>query len=741
MMMQAILDEVAAGLHGDPHRVLGRHHDNGAIVFRTFRPDVDEATIHWRGERHPMVLSHPGGIYEARVDGAELPPPGDYTIAVKGPAGETTSGDPYAFSPTLGEVDLHLVGEGTHYRLYDHLGAHHRIHQGVAGTAFAVWAPEAARVAVVGDFNGWDGLLHAMRRLDGGVWELFVPEVAPGALYKFEVLTKTGERLVKADPFGRQMELRPSTASRVTVSDYRWGDEAWIKARGEHDPFTRPMTIYEVHLGSWRQHGGPRRHHDRPNWLSYRELADELVDYVVELGFTHVELLPVAEHPFDGSWGYQVGGYFAPTSRHGTPDDFRYFVDRCHQRGIGVLLDWVAAHFPKDAFGLGRFDGTALYEHLDVRQGEHKQWGTYVFNYDRPQVKNFLVANALYWLDEFHIDGLRADAVASMLYLDYAADNEGDWVPNEFGGRENLGAIEMLRTLNDTVKERHPGCVIIAEESTSWPGVTHPTRAGGLGFDCKWNMGWMHDTLAYFEKDPIHRAFHHGLVTFGLMYAFSERFVLPLSHDEVVHMKGALLDKMYGDRWRKLANLRALYAHMWAHPGKKLLFMGGEIGQWREWHEERALDWELLADPDHEGIQRLLTDLNRFYRDHPAMWQADGHSAGFRWIDANDSAQSVASYLRLVMPERGAREDDFDRDHVLCVGNFTPLPRHRYRVGVPRRGIYREALNTDATIYGGSGLGNLGAVEAKAEPCHGFDNSLELTLPPLSVVYFEPPNR
>jgi 1,4-alpha-glucan branching enzyme len=535
------------------------------------------------------------------------------------------------------------------------------------------------------------------------------------------------------------MELRPGTASVVTVSDFVWNDGEWIAERERQDLGRLPMSIYEVHLGSWRQHPGPRRHHGRPNWLSYRELAGELVDYVADMGFTHIELLPVMEHPFDGSWGYQVGGYFAPTSRYGSPDELRAFVDRCHQRGIGVILDWVPAHFPKDAFGLGRFDGTALYEHLDHRQGEHKQWGTYIFNYGRNEVRNFLIANALYWLDEFHVDGLRADAVASMLYLDYAAEGDGDWVPNRYGGREHIEAIELLRELNDVVRARHPGCAVIAEESTAWPGVTHPTRAGGLGFAFKWNMGWMHDTLDFFEKDPVHRAFHHGKITFGLMYAFSERYVLPLSHDEVVHMKGSLLGKMSGDEWQRLANLRALFGHMWAHPGKKLLFMGGEIGQHREWSEERSLDWELLEQPSHAGLKRLVADLNRSY---PAMWAEDDLSSGFRWVDANDSAQSVVSYLRLAASggeTEAAQVELADRDYVLCVGNFTPVPRHGYRVGVPRPGIHREALNTDAGDYGGSGMGNLGAVEARPVPCHGLPASVELTLPPLSMLYFVPP--
>jgi len=733
---RAALDQVAAVTHPDPHQLLGRHVEDGELVFRAFRPDTDVLAVVWDGRRLPMTLAHPGGIYEARTEG-EPPPPGAYQLEIPAADEPHRFGDPYAFSPTIGSVDLHLFGEGKHHQLYRVLGAHHREHQGVMGTCFSVWAPEAQRVSVVGDFNAWNGCLHAMRRLDGGVWEIFVPGLEPGAIYKFEVFTKGGHALIKADPYGRQMELRPSTASVVTETAFTWSDAAWIEKRDAEDAGRRPMSIYEVHLGSWRQHPGPRRHHGQPNWLSYDELSHELVDYVADMGFTHVELLPVMEHPFDGSWGYQVGGYFAPTSRFGPPDGFRAFVDRCHQRGVGVILDWVPAHFPKDAFSLGRFDGTALYEHLDPRQGEHKQWGTYVFNYGRNEVRNFLIANALYWIDEFHVDGLRADAVASMLYLDYAATGDGDWIPNRYGGREHIEAIEMLRELNDVIRTRHRGAFVAAEESTAWPGVTHPTEVGGLGFGFKWNMGWMHDTLAYFQKDPVHRAFHHDKITFGLMYAFSERYVLPLSHDEVVHMKRSLLDKMAGDRWQKLANLRGLLAHMWAHPGKKLLFMGGEIGQWREWSEERSLDWELLDDPSHAGVKRLVGDLNRLYKDHPAMWIADDLPQGFRWVDANDSGQSVVSYLRIAASP-GKEPDLASADYVLCVGNFTPVPRHGYRIGVPRAGIHREVLNTDAGDYGGSGMGNMGAVEAREVPSHGFSASVELTLPPLSMSYFVP---
>jgi 1,4-alpha-glucan branching enzyme len=731
-MSNSEIERVVTLTHDDPHRLLGPHLEDGKLVMRAFCPGVRElAVVFDGGERTPMVQVHPAGLFELRTDDDARPAPSRYELE---PGGEASLRyrDPYGFWPTLGELDLHLVGEGRHRELWRWLGAHSRTHQDVTGTAFAVWAPSAKRVSVVGDFNDWDGRRHAMRCLGAGIWELFVPDVGDGALYKYELVGADGELIVKADPLGQAMQLRPQTASQVSVSRHTWQDDDWMKARREHAAAQSPMAIYEVHLGAWRQHTGEQRQAGQPNWYSYRELAEHLVDYVSELGFTHLELMPIMEHPFDGSWGYQVGGYYAPTSRYGSPDDFRYFIDRCHQKGIGVILDWVPAHFPKDAFGLGRFDGTALYEHLDSRRGEHRQWGTYVFNYGRHEVRNFLIANAIYWLEEFHIDGLRADAVASMLYLDYAATSPDEWEPNEQGGRENLEAISFVRELNDTVHERCPGCMVIAEESTSWPGVTHATSAGGLGFDLKWNMGWMHDTLDYFEKNPIHRSYHHNLLTFGLMYAFSERFVLPLSHDEVVHLKKSLLSKMAGDRWRMFANLRALFAHMWAHPGKKLLFMGGELGQWEEWDESAELDWGLLEEPDHAGLQRLIKDLNQAYRSHPALYRADHHPAGFRWIDANDTNQSVISYLRYGGPEQGAH------DYVMCLANLTPLSREGYRLGVPSGARHREILNTDAGVYGGSGVGNLGVVTPSDVPSHGFAHSLELTLPPLAVLWLVP---
>lgn len=757
------IERIVAALDPDPHRFLGAHEEDGAVVVRVFRPDavgvtaipVDPAIA----PRHLRRI-HPAGLFEGRFPGAKAPM--RYRLRIQRPLDVLEIADPYTFWPSLGDIDLHLAAEGTHVWIYQRLGAHVREIDGVTGTAFAVWAPNARRVSVVGSFNGWDGRFHMMRKLGGGFWEIFIPDVREGALYKFEILTPKGELILKADPYGQAMELRPDTASKVYTSRYRFTDEPWMQARAKRAPERLPMNIYEVHLGSWKRAprgegeeamappGQPRR------WLTYRELAHELVDYVADLGFSHIELMPVMEHPFDGSWGYQVSGYFAPTSRYGDPDDLRYLIDRCHAKGIGVILDWTPAHFPKDAFALGRFDGTELYEHWDPRMGEHRQWQTYIFHYGRWEVLNFLLSNALYWLTEFHADGLRVDAVASMLYLDYGASHPGEWVPNKYGGRENLEAIAFLQKLTDLVHERVPGAVVCAEESTAWPLVTRPPYLGGLGFDFKWNMGWMHDTLDYFSFDPIHRAFHHGRMTFGIMYAFSERFLLPFSHDEVVHLKKSLLSKMPGDRWKMHANLRALYGYMWAHPGKKLLFMGGELGQWSEWGEANELQWERLEEPDGAGMQKLVRDLNAIYKRYPAMHELDDVPEGFVWIDANDAMQSVASFIRFASRPRPdvdkggeapAPAENGPTDlktapppgiHVVFVGNFTPLPRYAYRIGVPRRCRYIEVLNSDAHEYGGSGLGNMGAVEVEEVPCHGFAQSIVLTLPPLAVLYLVP---
>ena len=614
----------------------------------------------------------------------------------------------------LGEVDLHLIGEGRHERLWEVLGARVTSIDGVEGTAFTVWAPNARLVQVAGEFNGWDGGGHAMTRLGGGVWGLFVPGVGDGALYKYKVHGADGHWRDKADPMALRTEVPPAQASIVHRSHYEWNDEVWLAQRPS-SLHAQPMSVYEVHLGSWRR------------GRSYRELAAELAAYVTELGFTHVELLPVAEHPFGGSWGYQVTSYYAPTARFGHPDDFKFLVDTLHQAGIGVLLDWVPAHFPRDDWALARFDGTPLYEHADPRRGEHPDWGTYVFDFGRPEVRNFLVANALYWLTEYHIDGLRVDAVASMLYLDYSRP-EGAWLPNQHGGRENLDAIAFLQETNATAYRSVPGIVTVAEESTAWPGVTRPTHLGGLGFGLKWNMGWMHDSLAYVSRDPIHRQYHHHQMTFSMMYAFSENFILPLSHDEVVHGKGSLLGKMPGDRWQQLANLRAFYAFMWAHPGKQLLFMGCEFGQESEWAESHEIEWWLLDRPGHSGLQRLVTDLNGMYRVAPELWALDTDPAGFEWIDANDAPGNVFSFLR-----HGP-----DGELLVCVANFSAVPHEGYRVGLPHAGPWTEVLNTDAELYGGSGVGNLGEVVAVDQPWHGRPASVELRVPPLGTLWLRP---
>ena len=624
----------------------------------------------------------------------------------------------------VGELDLHLLGEGRHERLYEALGAHAVEVDGVPGTAFAAWAPNATAVSVVGDFNGWEPGAHELRPLgDTGVWAGFVPGIGDGERYKYALTTADGSVRLKADPVAFAAEKPPETASIVHRSKYRWHDDEWLEARAAADALRRPMSIYEVHLGSWRLNP---LEGNRP--LTYSELADELADYAADLGFTHVELLPVMQHPYAGSWGYQVTGYYAPQSTFGSPDDFRAFVDRLHGRGLGVLLDWVPAHFPRDEWALARFDGTALYEHDDPRRGAHPDWGTLVFNLGRTEVKNFLLANALFWTQELHIDGLRVDAVASMLYLDYSR-RAGEWVPNAFGGNEDLEAVAFLKELNELVHRRVPGVVMAAEESTAWPGVSRPTYVGGLGFGFKWNMGWMHDTLAYFAQDPVYRRYHHHQLTFSLMYAFSENFVLPLSHDEVVHGKGSLLQKMPGDRWQQLANLRALYGYMWAHPGKKLLFMGGELAQEAEWSWERSLDWHLLERRDHAGVQSLVRDLNRVYRDEPALWEVDFNPSGFRWLEPNDAAANVLAFARLSAD--GARS-------VVCICNLSPVPRERYRVGLPAAGRWRAVVNTDAAEYGGSGVGNLGGVEAEPVPWHEQPFSAELTLPPLTTVWLTP---
>jgi 1,4-alpha-glucan branching enzyme len=723
---EAVAGETAAlvaGVLGDPHRLLGPHRHGDAVVVRAWKPDADSVTLLLHdGARLPMERVHDAGLFSTE---APAGPEGDevvYRLEVTYPDGQSfVVEDPYRFWPTLGDLDLHLFGEGRHHALWHHMGAHPRRHQGADGTAFAVWAPSARSVRVVGDFNTWDGRLCPMRALGGsGVWELFIPDVGPGQRYKYEILTGSGALTLKADPFAFAAEAPPQTASVIASPAHQWADDEWIAQRASTDPRTRPMSVYEVHLGSWRR---VPEEGDRP--LTYREMAEQLPDYVADMGFTHVEMMPVAEHPFTGSWGYQVSAYYAPTARFGPPDDFRILVDALHARGIGVIIDWVPAHFPKDQFALAQFDGTALYEHADPRQGEHPDWGTLVFNFGRHEVVNFLLANALFWIEEFHIDGLRVDAVASMLYLDYSR-KEGEWIPNQFGGRENIEAVEFLKRVNTVVYGEHPGVMMVAEESTAWPGVSKPVYAGGLGFGFKWNMGWMHDTLEYFAKDPVHRRHHHSELTFGLLYAFSENFVLPLSHDEVVHGKGSLVAKMPGDGWSKLANLRALLGWMWAHPGSRLLFMGGELAQEREWSHDRSIDWHLLDAPGHAGVQSLVRRLNGLATTRPAIYELEYDHTGFRWIDASDVDHNVLSFARF----------SADRSQTLvCVGNFSASFLGGYRIGLPRPGRWEQVLDTSSHAYGGEGPDDGGERWPDAVAWHGFDQSVTLDLAPLSVVW------
>ena len=730
------IELIVAGEHGDPHRVLGLHDG----VVRAYRPEALAMRFIPTGassaEAREMTRIHPAGVFEVAV-----PPETDhYQLAADyGRPGFVTTfvfDDPYRAWPTLGELDLHLIGEGRHHRLWTVLGAHPRVHQGVAGVSFAVWAPNARAARVVGDWNFWDGRVHQMRSLgSSGVWELFIPGVEPGARYKYELITPDRHLSLKADPLAFATEVPPGTASIIAAPPaHAWSeaDERWRAERASVRAHERPLSVYEMHLGSWRWGLGPQGEW-RP--LTYRELADRLPDYVADMGFTHVEFMPVAEHPYGGSWGYQVSAYYAPTARYGSPDDFRALVDALHQRGIGVIVDWVPAHFPRDEFALARFDGTALYEHEDPRKGSHPDWGTLVFNFGRNEVRNFLVANALFWLQEYHIDGLRVDAVASMLYLDYSR-NAGEWIPNVFGGRENLEAVAFLKEANESVYAEHPGALMIAEESTAWPAVSRPIYLGGLGFGFKWNMGWMHDTLQYFSRDPLFRRYHQNELTFGLIYAWTENFVLPLSHDEVVHGKGSLLNKMPGDRWQQLAGLRALYGWMWAHPGKQLIFMGSELADDHEWSHERSLNWDLLDNPGHAGVRAAVQALNRVYRDRPALWERDTTGEGFRWIDASDTDNSVLSFLRF---GAGGEEGVETGTPVLaCIANLTPVPHQGYRMGLPLAGPWREVLNTDAAFFGGSGMGNQGEVTATATPWHGLSASAELTLPPLAVIWLEP---
>ncbi|MBV7364051.1 1,4-alpha-glucan branching protein GlgB [Actinomycetaceae bacterium TAE3-ERU4] len=710
-----VLSAVAAGTYYDPHAVLGAHLYAGGLTIRTLKKLAQKVVIVTSEGEYEAEHEY-DGIWVALIPSSEVV---DYRVRVTYGNQERLVDDAYRYLPTVGELDRYLFNEGRHEELWKSLGAHLREYEGplgtTAGASFAVWAPNAQAVRVIGDFNYWDGTAYAMRSLgSSGIWEIFVPGVELGARYKYEILTSQGRWIQKADPMARATEIPPATASVVTKNHHSWNDEEWMSVRRQSNPHNAPMSIYEVHVGSWNQ------------GLGYRGLASELVSYVKEMGYTHVEFMPVAEHPFGGSWGYQVSSYYAPSSRYGTPDDFKYLVDSLHQAGIGVILDWVPAHFPKDEWALAKFDGTCLYEDPNPLRGEQPDWGTLVFNFGRPEIRNFLVANALYWLEEFHIDGLRVDAVASMLYLDYSRE-AGKWEPNIYGGRENLEAIAFLQETNATAYRRNPGIVMIAEESTAWPGVTSSTDQGGLGFGMKWNMGWMNDTLRYFNEDPVNRKWHHGELTFSLVYAFSENFVLPLSHDEVVHGKGSIFAKMPGDKWQKLAGMRLLYAYQWAHPGKQLLFMGQDLGAVGEWNQDWSVDWNLLHDSQHEGLRKCVKHLNEIYASEPALWvdSADG----FEWIDATNADANLLTFIR-----RGYKDDEL----LVCIVNFSGNPHENFRIGLPHGGRWDEILNTDSVEYGGSGVGNMGFVEAEDQPWNGRSHSAIFRIPPLGAIWLKP---
>jgi 1,4-alpha-glucan branching enzyme len=714
------LNALVEGRHGDPFSILGPHPVHGVTVVRAFLPGA-EAVALVQSDSNSLIAKmhavHEGGVFAAAIESGTR-----YRLRITWPDAVQETEDPYAFPLLLGDLDLHLIGQGTHYDLGRTLGARAMDVEGVSGVRFAVWAPNARRVSVVGDFNAWDGRRHPMRqRPQAGVWEIFVPRLGPGDRYKFEIVDRNGTVLAqKADPVARASEAAPATASIVASSQpFKWTDDEWMRK----DPSPRlgegAMSVYEVHLGSWL-----RIAEEQNRSLDWVELSQRLVPYAARLGFTHIELMPIMEHPFGGSWGYQPLGLFAPTGRYGTPEDFAYFIDRCHAAGIGVILDWVPAHFPTDVWGLARFDGTALYEYEDPREGFHKDWNTLIYNLGRNEVKGFLIASALEWLEHFHIDALRVDAVASMLYRNYSR-NEGEWIPNQYGGHENLESVEFFKHLNSIIHQRCSHAFTVAEESTAWPGVTKPVEEGGLGFDFKWNMGWMNDTLHYMEEEPIYRKYHHGMMTFGMVYAYTERFMLPLSHDEVVHGKGSLIGKMPGDHWQKMANLRAYFGFMWAHPGKKLLFMGGEIAQTTEWNHDASLHWDLLDRPDHAGMQRLIGDLNRLYASEPALQYGDLHADGFEWVIGDDAEHSVFGMLRKA--PNGAAP-------ILAISNLTPIPREGYRVGVPQDGRWQVVLNTDAGAYGGSNQGNMEAW-SEPQPAHGRAQSIVLTLPPLATIF------
>lgn len=719
-----IISAIINGSHGAPMDILGVHQvDEKMLVVRAFRPMA-----------HKLFLIDESKKKATKIEMKRLSEEGFFELSLEGKVDdfkyslaemnygdvEFKFNDPYAYPLSITDFDLYLHAEGRNWEIYEKLGAHVQQIDGVRGVRFGLWAPNAKRVSVIGDFNNWDGRIHPMQSHgESGVWELFIPQLDFGQKYKYEVKSHhEGYQAEKIDPYGFHAERRPNTASIVADLDsYKWADAEWMETRAEKNMLEEPMSTYEVHLGSWKRNADNE-------WLTYRELAHELVNYVKEMGYTHIELMPVAEHPFDGSWGYQVTGYYAPTSRFGTPEDFMYFVDQCHQSGIGVIVDWVPAHFPKDGHALSYFDGTHLYSHEDPRQGETPDWGTYIFNYGRNEVRNFLIANALFWLKKYHIDGLRVDAVSSMVYLSFSRE-EGEWIPNEYGGNENLAAVKFLQEANVVIHEQCLGAMTIAEESTAWPMVSRPTYLGGLGFTFKWNMGWMHDTLWYVQKDPIYRRWEHNKLTFSMVYAFNENFVLALSHDEVVHGKGSLITKMPGDSWQKFAQLRLLFGHQYAHPGKKLNFMGADIGQWSEWSEERSLDWHLMGIDTHQGLNRWVRDLNHIYKDEAALYEVDFTGEGFRWIDANDSENSTFSYVRYAKDKS---------DFLVIIANFTPVPRYGYRMGVPEAGHYRELLNSDAAVYGGGNVGNLGGQHTEDVHSHGLEQSLSLDLPPLGIL-------
>lgn len=725
----SLAEKIVGADHHDPFSVLGMHEVqvNGkkSIAVRTFQPDAKGLYVLPEKERKKkMERIHSEGLFEAVFNRAKDFFPYRLELHWKN-RNKTVFYDPYSFPPVLSEYDMHLFSEGNNHRIYDRLGAHETVHKAVEGFLFAVWAPNAGRVSVVGDFNCWDGRKHPMRsRGSFGIWELFIPGFKEGELYKYEIKAIDGSIIVKADPYAFYTELRPKTASiACNIDKYTWNDKEWMEKRDITDQLGKPMSIYEVHMGSWR-----RVPEQENRSLTYREIAPKLIEYVKEMGYTHIEFLPLASYPYDPSWGYQVAGYFSPTARYGKPEGLMYLIDQCHQHNIGVIVDWVPAHFPTDAHALSRFDGTCLYEHADPKKGMHPDWGTLVFNYGRNEVQNFLISNALFWFSKYHVDGLRVDAVASMIYLDYSR-KEGEWIPNEYGGRENIQAIELLKKLNEIVYSYYPGVLMIAEESTAWPAVSRPTYLGGLGFALKWNMGWMNDILEYISKDPIHRKYHHNMLTFALLYTFHENFILPFSHDEVVHGKGSLLGKMPGDVWQKFANLRMLLGYMFGHPGKKHLFMGCDIGQWSEWDYSNSIEWHLLQYEPHRNLQGFVKALNRLYRSEPAMYELDFESTGFEWIDFSDSDSGIVSFIR-----KGK-----DPDNILVfVYNFTPAPRYNYRIGVPYNEFYREVLNSDSESYGGSNMGNFGGVKSDPAPWHGRPYSINLTIPPLSCLVFKP---